>query len=125
MAHSAPNRSRSGSVGPALAGIVKNREPYRRHRQAAAAKLQTDEDCLWPDAKSETRRLDEADAEIVHVYPHGEVRQEFSLCFRSSTATVLTVARLQLLGCGLVVCSGWSGPGVGVGGASGTSAGRG
>ncbi|MGW7586418.1 lipid II flippase MurJ, partial [Kitasatospora sp. NPDC054768] len=33
---------------------------------------------------------------------------------RASTATVLTVARLQLLGCGLVVCSGWSGPGVGV-----------
>ncbi|MEV8322124.1 helix-turn-helix transcriptional regulator [Kitasatospora sp. NPDC056731] len=50
--------------------ILKNREPYRRHRQAAAAKLQIDEDYLWPDAKSETQRLDEADAEIVHVYPH-------------------------------------------------------
>ncbi|MEU1425290.1 hypothetical protein ABZ497_36045, partial [Kitasatospora sp. NPDC005751] len=32
-----------------------------------------------------------------------------------STATVLTVMRLQLLGCGLVACSGWSGLGVGVG----------
>jgi transcriptional regulator with XRE-family HTH domain len=50
--------------------ILKSREPYRRHRQAAAAKLQIDEDYLWPDAKSETQRVDEADAEIVHVYPH-------------------------------------------------------
>ncbi|MDQ0313346.1 hypothetical protein J2S46_007999 [Kitasatospora herbaricolor] len=44
---------------------------------------------------------------------------------RPSTATVLTVMRLQLLGCGLVACSGWSGPGAGVGGAIGTGAGRG
>ncbi|MFE4394570.1 MULTISPECIES: XRE family transcriptional regulator [Streptomycetaceae] len=72
--------------------ILKSREPYRRHRQAAAAKLQTDEDYLWPDAKSETRRLDEADAEIVHVYPHrSSVPPELWLQFAQRSASDIGV----------------------------------
>ncbi|MFJ1707154.1 helix-turn-helix domain-containing protein [Kitasatospora sp. NPDC088346] len=50
--------------------ITKGREPYRKHRQATAAFLGFEEDYLWPNAKPEEQRIDAADAEIVHVYPH-------------------------------------------------------
>ncbi|GAB2712169.1 helix-turn-helix domain-containing protein [Kitasatospora kifunensis] len=50
--------------------VTKDREPYRKHRQAASSYLGYEEDYLWPTAKPEAERLDVAEAEIVHVYPH-------------------------------------------------------
>ncbi|GAA2349704.1 DUF5919 domain-containing protein [Saccharopolyspora halophila] len=59
-------------VDPKTVGrwISNGRAPYRRYRQAAAAKLGERESYLWPDAVSAAERDRVSESEIVKVYPH-------------------------------------------------------
>lgn len=59
-------------VDPKTVGrwITTGRAPYRRYRQAVAAKLKERESYLWPDALSAAERNRASESEIVKVYPH-------------------------------------------------------
>lgn len=50
--------------------ITQGRTPYRRHRYAVAAQLETDETYLWPDALSREQVASASESEIVTIYPH-------------------------------------------------------
>jgi hypothetical protein len=50
--------------------ITQGRVPYPRHRQQIAALVKESEAYLWPTAVGPGRRMDAAESEIVHVYPH-------------------------------------------------------
>jgi transcriptional regulator with XRE-family HTH domain len=72
--------------------ITKDREPYRKHRQATSAFLGYEEDFLWPEARPEAQRMDAADAEIVRVYPHrSSVPPDLWLTFAERATTELGI----------------------------------
>ncbi|MEV4104166.1 XRE family transcriptional regulator [Nonomuraea sp. NPDC049649] len=50
--------------------VTKGREPYRKHRFAAASYLGVDEAYLWPEALSPEQVASASESEIITVYPH-------------------------------------------------------
>ncbi|MFI6534783.1 helix-turn-helix domain-containing protein [Nonomuraea sp. NPDC050547] len=50
--------------------VTKDREPYRKHRYAAASYLGVDESYLWPKALSREQVASASESEIVTVHPH-------------------------------------------------------
>src|SRR5690606_24414013 len=50
--------------------ITQGRTPYPRYRREIAALVRESETYLWPPALSPGRRIEAAESEIVHVYPH-------------------------------------------------------
>jgi transcriptional regulator with XRE-family HTH domain len=50
--------------------VTQGRQPYRRHRYAAASFLGTDESYLWPQALTREQVASASESEIVQVYPH-------------------------------------------------------
>ncbi|MFD9950426.1 XRE family transcriptional regulator [Nonomuraea sp. NPDC059023] len=50
--------------------VTKDREPYRKHRYAAASYLGADESYLWPKALTREQVASASESEIITVYPH-------------------------------------------------------
>src|SRR5690606_16214192 len=50
--------------------VTRGREPYRKHRFAAASYLGVDEAYLWPEALSPEQVASASESEIITVYPH-------------------------------------------------------
>jgi hypothetical protein len=50
--------------------ISTGRQPYRRHRYAAASFLGVDEAYLWPDAMNRDQVASASESEIINIYPH-------------------------------------------------------
>jgi len=50
--------------------VTQGRTPYPRHRRELAALVRESEAYLWPAALPPERRIEAAESEIVHVYPH-------------------------------------------------------
>ncbi|WP_157255167.1 XRE family transcriptional regulator [Nonomuraea typhae] len=50
--------------------ITKDREPYRKHRYAAASYLGVDESYLWPKALTRDQVASASESEIITLYPH-------------------------------------------------------
>jgi transcriptional regulator with XRE-family HTH domain len=49
---------------------IAGRTPYRKHRYVVAARLETDEVYLWPDALSREQVTAASESEILNIYPH-------------------------------------------------------
>ncbi|MFI6321556.1 XRE family transcriptional regulator [Nonomuraea sp. NPDC050556] len=70
--------------------ITTDREPYRKHRYAAASALGVDETYLWPDAIKRDQVAAASKSEILTVYPHrwAVPRDAWGRLFSSATSEI-------------------------------------